>query len=365
MSSGIILRSLQREPPADTTGRDRQAAAAVIVERAGISSIQDFGRAGLQRFGIASVGALDPEILALGNALVANRAETPAIEVGPAPMRWRTTEGPLRFALAGADRPLTIDGRPSPPWQSIRLEPGSEVSLGPARDGLWSYICLQGGMLAEPQHGSFSADARANLGAPFTRPLRDGDTLPVTAATRWDKELRCVPPERLAGRIRVVLGPQDDYFRPETVRRFLATTWRTSLECNRMCYRLEGPVLAHARGYNIISDATVDGAIQIAGNGQPFVLMADRGTVGGYPKIAVIASVDLPRFAQLPLGAPVGFAAVSADEARNLLRDRVRTLARHRPQHVGEGRFAVDLTKLSQANVAGSAVSALDPAPSG
>src|SRR5690606_26310491 len=112
-----------------------------------------------------------------------------------------------------------------------------------------------------------------------------------------------------------------DYFTKETVERFLASQWAVSPASNRMSYRLEGEPLSHAKGYNIVSDGIVMGHIQIAGNGQPLVLLADRGTTGGYPKIATIITADLTRFVQIPIGESVTFAAVSVGEAQNEARN--------------------------------------------
>jgi allophanate hydrolase subunit 2 len=125
---------------------------------------------------------------------------------------------------------------------------------------------------------------------------------------------------------------------PEAVALFLGTEWRVSPKSDRMGYRLEGPKLAHADGYNIVSDGTVAGSIQVPGNGQPLALLADRGTTGGYPKIATIITADLPRFSQTQAGGRVHFAAISMEEAQKEARrfaemlarieDRVETLVR-------------------------------------
>jgi allophanate hydrolase subunit 2 len=113
----------------------------------------------------------------------------------------------------------------------------------------------------------------------------------------------------------VLLGPQADYFAADEIGRFLATTFTVSSESNRMGMRLNGGLIRHAKGFNITSDAITFGSIQIMGNGQPLVMMADRPTTGGYPKIATIISVDLPRIGRLQAGATFGFSAVSVADA--------------------------------------------------
>jgi allophanate hydrolase subunit 2 len=164
----------------------------------------------------------------------------------------------------------------------------------------------------------------------------------------------------ISGPIRVVLGPQDDEFDDEAKTQFLDSEWKISATSDRMGYRLEGPAIKHLHGHNIVSDGTVLGSIQVPGSGAPIVLMPDRGTTGGYPKIATVISADIGRFAQTQAGTAFRFKAVTMNEAQaeakrfaELLRtlpDRLRSL---------EG-FALNLDALRDANVAGSAVNAVD-----
>jgi len=159
--------------------------------------------------------------------------------------------------------------------------------------------------------------------------------------------------------IRVILGPQDDYFFPETIAQFLDTRWRIAHNSNRMCYSLDGPKLAHAKGYNIVSDGTVKGSIQVAGSGQPFVLLADRGTIGGYPKIATLTTIDMDRFVQIPPGSEVRFEAVSVERAQSLLRSQ----ASHNAIKLTDAHETPCLNEaaLRSENLAGMATNALDP----
>jgi allophanate hydrolase subunit 2 len=136
-----------------------------------------------------------------------------------------------------------------------------------------------------------------------------------------------------------MLGPQDDLFTPRALSTFLGETFTVSTMADRMGTRLTGPRLAHAQGYNIVSDGIVTGHVQVPGDGQPIVLMRDRQTTGGYPKIATVISADLARFAQLPPGAPVRFRAVSRAEAVEALarrHDVVAALARQLVQAGGD-----------------------------
>jgi allophanate hydrolase subunit 2 len=162
------------------------------------------------------------------------------------------------------------------------------------------------------------------------------------------------------GPIRVVMGPQDDEFGEDAINLFLDSEWKISATSDRMGYRLEGPVIKHLHGHNIVSDGTVDGSIQVPGNGAPIVLMPDRGTSGGYPKIATVVSADLGRFAQIPAGRGFHFQAVSMAEAQSEARKFALLLGslpdRVRPIET----FDLNIDALQDANVAGAAVSAID-----
>jgi 5-oxoprolinase (ATP-hydrolysing) subunit C len=228
-----------------------------------------------------------------------------------------------------------------------------------ARGGSFSYLAIEGGLAGEPMFGSLAVNARAGLGSPYPRPLQAGDEL-QTAAASGAAERRIELPLPSTGPIRVVMGPQNDEFGDDEVNLFLDSEWKISATSDRMGYRLEGPVIRHLHGHNIVSDGTVNGSIQVPGNGQPIVLMSDRGTSGGYPKIATVMSADFGRFAQIPAGTAFRFKAVSMTEAQAEVRkfaDQLRTLPdRLRPIES----FDLNIEALRDANVAGAAVSAVD-----
>jgi allophanate hydrolase subunit 2 len=167
-------------------------------------------------------------------------------------------------------------------------------------------------------------------------------------------------PFAVDGPIRVVLGPQDDEFDDAQKQLFLDSEWKISATSDRMGYRLEGPVIKHLHGHNIVSDGTVNGSIQVPGNGAPIVLMPDRGTSGGYPKIATVISADHGRFAQTPAGKSFRFKALSMPEAQAEAR-KFAGLLRTLPDRLrGIENFELNIEALRDANVAGSAVSAVD-----
>jgi biotin-dependent carboxylase-like uncharacterized protein len=323
------------------------------------SSIQDGGRPGSQRYGLVPSGAMDRLALAAANTLVGNEPFTAAVEVGPFGAKFTARGGPVRVALAGASRSADIAGRTVPPDTSATLADGETLTLGFARGGSFSYLAIEGGIEGEPIFGSLSVNARAGLGSPYPRPLQAGDELHTKTAS-GAPERRIELPAANDAPIRVVWGPQDDEFADETKKLFVDSEWKISATSDRMGYRLEGPVLKHLHGHNIVSDGTVNGSLQVPGMGQPIVLMPDRGTSGGYPKIATVISADLGRLAQIPAGRGFRFRAVSMAEAQAEAR-KFAELLRTLPERL-RAVESVDLNieALHDANVAGHAVNAID-----
>jgi biotin-dependent carboxylase-like uncharacterized protein len=323
------------------------------------SSVQDGGRHGAQRYGLTPSGAMDPLALAAANTLAGNAAFAAAIEIGPFGAAFTAREGAVRVALSGAPRSADVAGRAVASDTSMTLSDGETLTLGFARGGAFSYLAIEGGIAGEPMFGSLAVNARAGLGSPYPRPLQAGDELQTQIAS-GTPELRIELPPILEGPIRVVWGPQDDEFGAEAKALFLESEWKISATSDRMGYRLEGPVIKHLHGHNIVSDGTVNGSVQVPGNGAPIILMPDRGTSGGYPKIATLITADLGRFAQTPAGKAFRFKAVSMADAQGEAR-KFAKLLRSLPDRLRAiGNFDLNIEALRDANVAGSAVSAID-----
>ncbi len=287
------------------------------VTSAGIAtSVQDAGRFGLQRYGLVPSGAMDNFSLAAANAQVGNASSAAAIEVGPQGAIFTARAGLVRVAVTGAPRAADVNGHGRRMYHSILLSDGERLTLGAARDGVFGYVAIDGGIKGKPMFGSLSVNARAGLGSPYPRPLKNGDQLEVGTARLNVPERVMSPPDMQRTTVRVVMGPQDDEF-GDACKVFLGSEWRISSSSDRMGYRLGGPKLTHMHGHNIVSDGTVDGSIQVSGNGQPIVLMKDRGTTGGYPKIATVITADLGGLAQTRFGRPFRFEAVSVEDAQS------------------------------------------------
>jgi biotin-dependent carboxylase-like uncharacterized protein len=322
------------------------------------SSVQDGGRYGAQRYGLTPSGAMDRLALAVANSLVGNAPFAAAVEIGPFGAAFTARQGAVRVALAGASRNADISGRAVASDISMTLADGETLTLGFARGGSFSYLAIEGGIAGEPMFGSLAVNARAGLGSPYPRPLQAGDELPAAAASGAAERRIDLPPVVNAP-IRLVMGPQDDEF-GDAIHLFLDSEWKISATSDRMGYRLEGPAIKHLHGHNIVSDGTVNGSIQVPGNGAPIVLMPDRGTTGGYPKIATVISADFGRFAQIPAGTGFRFKAVSMADAQaevGKLAQQLRTL----PDRIRDiESFDLNIEALQNANVAGAAVSAVD-----
>ena len=321
------------------------------------SSVQDGGRFGAQRYGLPPSGAMDQLGLAAANCLVGNPLLDAAIEIGPFGASFTAREGAVRLALAGAPRSAEIAGR-AVAWNcSVTLTEGATLTLGMAR-GSFSYLAIEGGIAGEAMFGSLAVNARAGLGSPYPRPLQAGDELNAAGAS-GTAECRIDLPAEVFGPIRVVLGPQDDEF-GDGIDLFLNSDWKVSATSDRMGYRLEGAVIKHLHGHNIVSDGTVNGSIQVPGNGQPIVLMPDRGTTGGYPKIATVISADFGRFAQTPAGTSFRFKAIGLAEAQAEARKFIQLLHGLRDRLRATESFDLNIEALQDANVAGAAVNAVD-----
>ena len=325
------------------------------------SSVQDGGRPGAQRYGLVPSGAMDRLALAAANTLVGNEPFAACVEIGPFGAAFTARGGAVRIALSGGSRNADIAKRPVAIDSSATLADGETLTLGFARGGSFSYLAIEAGIDGEPEFGSLSVNARAGLGSPYPRPLQTGDEL-QTAPASASPEQRIELPVAIDAPIRVVWGPQDDEFSDEAKTLFIDSEWKISATSDRMGYRLEGPVIKHLHGHNIVSDGTVNGSLQVPGNGQPIVLMPDRGTTGGYPKIATVISADFGRFAQTPAGRAFRFKAVTMADAQEAARNFAKLL-RSLPDRLRViESFDLNIDALQDANVAGYAVSAVDAA---
>ncbi|EWY42746.1 urea amidolyase [Skermanella stibiiresistens SB22] len=296
----------------------------IVIQPGPQATLQDLGRVGWQRFGVAAAGAMDVPSLRAANLLVGNPPGAATIEFTLSGGDYAVEGGTLRLAIAGGSFPLTLDDEPVPPWRGFDLAPGQRLRIGAAPDALRGYLAVSGGFAIRPQLGSLSTHIRSGLGGLDGAALRAGARLPlVTDAPPAGPPLAldpaALPPRR--GVLRVVLGPQDDHFTQAGIETFLSGAYAVTGDADRMGYRLSGPEIEHTGDFNIISDGIAAGSVQVPGTRQPIVLLSDRQPTGGYPKIATIITPDLASLGQARPGDRVRFAAVNAVEAVRIRRD--------------------------------------------
>jgi biotin-dependent carboxylase-like uncharacterized protein len=303
---------------------------------------------------------MDRSSLGLANALVGNGPGAAAVEFALAGGRLKVEGGTARVALAGADCTLKIDGTAVPPFTSASAHEGQTVEVGSARSGVFAYLAVAGGFAVPPTLGSISLHHRTGVGGLAGRSLRTGDVLPLLLAEPSGPE-RALPGAVPAqsGPLRVVLGPQDDYFTPAAIKTLAEQDYQVSEQADRMGIRLIGPQLEHsAKGYNIVSDGIPTGAVQVPGNGMPLILLADRQTTGGYPKIATVIGADLPRLAQSRPGTKLRFQVVERAEAVRIAKAADQTqrelISKIRPA----GLAGLDSSELLALNLVGGVIDA-------
>ncbi|MCL4802467.1 MAG: biotin-dependent carboxyltransferase family protein [Burkholderiales bacterium] len=299
-----------------------------------LTTVQDLGRFGYQRFGVVAGGVMDEWAHRLANLMVGNDADAATLEV--------TLQGPsLRFgataliALCGAEFAARVDRTALPHGRPVLVRSGAVLDFRALERGCRAYLAVRGGIRVPPVMGSRSTYIRAALGGVEGRALRKGDALPIAPhAPGWFPALEaalragdapCASVRWSAGDsaagagahpVRVIAGPQWELFSQEARALFLGTEFRVSVNSDRMGYRLSGATIKPRRAAEMISEAVAFGTIQVPPDGNPIILMADRQTTGGYPKIAQVAAVDLPRLAQTRPLEPVRFALATPGEAQ-------------------------------------------------
>jgi biotin-dependent carboxylase-like uncharacterized protein len=290
------------------------------------TTVQDLGRIGYQNVGVPVSGALDGFGLRVANALVGNDQGMAAIEILITGPTIEVTADTVRVALAGAGASLVLGGgtpRQMNAGRSVTLSRGEIFQVVVGEQSACCYLAVASGIAVPLVLGSASTYVRAGIGGLGGRALRCGDFLPLAIPSAPERVELCLPTPCLATGdqpIRVILGPQQEYFTEGAIAALLSAEFRVSKNADRMGMRLDGPVLHHRRGWDIVSDAVATGSIQVPGSGQPIVLLADHQTTGGYPKIATMISADLGVVGRRRPGDTLRFVSVSIEAAEELCR---------------------------------------------
>ena len=291
-----------------------------VIEPGLFTTVQDLGRHGYRSLGMPGAGAMDRDALRLANILVGNAPAAPALEcTAPGPVLRALDE--RMIAVTGADLTLTLDGTEVELWRPVRVRAGQVIRFGAPRRGMWAYLAPEGGIDAKMMLASASAYVPGGIG----RRLGRGDILGAGPRTGRPldqppaSDLIRVPTDEVT--VRAIPGPQEMWFPADGVEKFFLSTFRVTVQTDRAGIRLEGKAVSRDPR-EMLSDGLLPGAVQVPPDGQPIVIMADGPTTGGYPKIGVVATVDLPLLAQARPGTRVRFEAATVDAAVDALRTR-------------------------------------------
>ena len=317
-----------------------------VIQPGMFTTVQDLGRAGLQRDGVPVSGAMDTFALRAANLLTGNAP-------GDAGLEMTLTGATLEFqggalvALCGAPVDARAGAVPLPMWHPVWIPRGTTVTCGSVLSGCRAYLAIAGGIVEPVILGGRSTFTRGGFGGHAGRPLMAGDELPVgtlsplsvriAASVAGDGHLPCAahwgtgPSMRPAYArepvVRLLQGAHASSLTAESRDRLFREAFRVSPQSDRMGYRLEGAPLQLTAPLELLSEAVVFGTMQLPPSGEPIVLMADRQTTGGYPRIGEVVTVDLPLMAQLKPGDQVRFRPVSLVDAQRLYLERERELA--------------------------------------
>lgn len=289
------------------------------------TTVQDEGRWGYQAYGMPVAGAMDRYAYRTANILAGNKPGAAALEMTLRGGHFRF-ENDCYVAVCGADMQARLNGAPVKNWSGFFVAAGSELVFDYASSGCRTYLAVSGGINTPPVLGSRSTYTRAAVGGIDGRAVQAGDVIPIGQETcghpRTSRLLpdEFVPVYREHIKLRVLLGPQDDYFTEAGITTLFTSPYIITTEADRMGYRLEGKVIEHKDKADIISDALCQGAIQVPGHGMPIIMMADRQTTGGYTKIGTVIGPDLSLLAQAKPGDTIYFISCSEAEAEAALR---------------------------------------------
>ena len=296
-----------------------------VISPGPLTTVQDAGRTGYAARGFRTCGAADGYAMRIANLLAGNpqAAGAAVLEMTLQGGKYQF-DGDAVFALAGADMPAALDGRPVPAYTPLLARAGQVLAIGAARSGLRGYLAVFGGVDTPPVLGSRSTDLKCRMGGLDGRALKAGDVLPIGAAPamveqRWQQicakganrplgtaRTPARPWRFLGGRklplFRAVPGPQTDAFTAVGQAAFVHGVYALTADCDRMACKLQGPQIETVDGSDIVSDGIVAGSVQVSANGQPIVMLADHQTTGGYAKIATVISADLSAMAPLRPG---------------------------------------------------------------
>ena len=291
-----------------------------ILDAGLLTTVQDLGRYGFQRYGVSASGVMDEYSAKIANKLVGNKVGEAVLETTLKGVQIEFLQN-TAVAITGGNCDVTLNGTKIELWQSYLVNRGDILKMGICRSGLRNYLAFAGGIDIPIIMNSKSTNLKAKVGGFNGRKLMIGDVLSVgvgSLETPLTLNKHYIPTYSKDIKVGVILGQQDDYFTEAGIKTFLNETYTVTQESDRMGIRLSsvsGATIEHKNGADIISDGITFGAIQVPGSGQPIVMMADRQTTGGYTKIGNVISSDLAKLAQATPGTKVKFVEYTLEQA--------------------------------------------------
>ena len=294
------------------------------VIRAGINStFQDKGRSNLYHLGIPFSGAMDNRNYLLANKLVQNDLNNPVIEFAYQGPHLKYVGEKINIAITGnvsfkiKSKNSEIDGNC---YETYEINNEDEIDILSTNKSVYGYLSLSGKLDVDYQWGSCSTNTKSNIGANNGKKLQDRQSIKIYKINKDLKKKRVNYLNSKIEKIRVVKGTNFNYFSETAINDFFKKEFRISKLSDRMGMRLEGPKLENINNTNIKSEGLIKGVIQVTGDGNPIIMLSDHGTIGGYPKIAVIISADYDRLVQLPSGTKLKFQQVELADAETLFK---------------------------------------------
>jgi len=297
------------------------------------TTVQDLGRPHYAHYGVSASGAADAVSFRIGNLLVGNDENTPALEMTLVGGEFEFDSSAV-IAVTGSNFKPLLDGEPLPPWTTVAVRAGQVLKVQVTTKGARCYLAIRGGLVVPRVLGSASTHVLTGIGGLGGRPLKQSDVLEYLAMPEAQFQLRKFNVESLAhsfegGTLRVTRGPQIEFYNDDTLKLFTESVYSVSEDTNRMGIRLQGPPLTKKEEREIITEGVSLGAVQISHDGMPIVLFVEHQTTGGYPKIANVITADLHRLGQLRPRDAVRFEFVSLETAESLLEELESLITQH------------------------------------
>ncbi|WP_445767139.1 5-oxoprolinase subunit C family protein [Rheinheimera sp.] len=285
-----------------------------------LSLLQDSGRFGQSALGLTTGGPMDAPSAAWANRLLGNNTNATLIECSVGGLQLRANM-PSFIVVTGATLPLSINGKTAEQWTVHQVQAGDVIELGMVSQGLRAYVAVAGGFSIAPQFGSTATVLREGIGGLSGNKLQAGDTLSAQTVNKLQRQrlpARYRPQFNQTLTLRLIEGYQASSFSSTERQRFYLHRYTVTPQADRMGYKLNGTAIK-CQQRSLLSEGICYGAVQIPPDGQPIVLLNDRQTLGGYPKMGSVLSLDCALLAQAGAGTEVYFTPISPEQAHNAL----------------------------------------------